>query len=303
MVATSSRQVRMERSGEMEVFVRVVQEGTLAAAARSLKLTPSGVSKLLSRLENRLGVRLLTRTTRALTLTEEGEAYHRASVRILRELDEAEQLASSGLVRGRVRISASIPFGSMFVAPAIPSFLERHPQVTIDLHLTDQVIDLLAQRTDLAIRIGDLPESSLVARKIGESALITVASPSYLARRGSPASPSALSDHDCLTFNFRRSRSGWKFRRGGRTFEQPVSGRLQVNSGETMRAMALAGAGIARLALFHVAADLKAGTLVPVLSEYDPKQTEVVHAVYAGGGHVPRRVRLFIEHLLEWLER
>jgi DNA-binding transcriptional LysR family regulator len=295
--------VQMERSGEMEVFVRVVQEGTLAGAARTLTLTPSGVSKILTRLEGRLGIRLLTRTTRALALTEEGEAYHRACVRILRELDEAEQVASEGLVRGRLRVSASIPFGSRFVAPAIPTFLERHPQVSVELSLTDQVIDLIAQRTDLAIRIGELLDSSLVARKIGESTLVVVAAPIYLAQHGTPLAPGDLQRHECLTFTFRRSRTGWPFRRGGRIVEQRVTGRLQVNSGETMRALAIAGAGIARLALFHVATDIEAGRLVPLLADHDPKERELVHAVYTGGGHAPRRVRLFIDHLAESVGR
>jgi DNA-binding transcriptional LysR family regulator len=295
--------IAMERSGEMEVFVRVVQEGAFAAAARSLDLTPSAVSKLIARLEARLGVRLLVRTTRALRLTEEGEAYHRAALHILRQLDEADQQIATGAVRGRLRVNASIPFGTMFVAPMIPAFLERNPDLIVDLSFTDDVVDLLAQRTDVAIRMGTLAESALIARKLGESRRVVCAAPNYLARKGTPETPEDLRDHECLTFNFRRSNSGWTFRWNGRDIQHPVSGNLQVNNGETMRQMTLAGAGIARLGMFHVAADIAAGTLVPLLEAYNPGDLEMVHAVYVGGGQVPRRVRVFIDEMTKTLAR
>lgn len=289
--------VAMERSGEMEVFARVVQEGAFSAAARTLDLTPSAVSKLIARLEARLGARLLVRTTRALSLTDEGEAYHRAAMRILQEMNDAEQQASGGAVRGRLRVSASVPFGTMFVAPAVTRFLERHPQVTVDLSLTDDVVDLLAQRTDVAIRVGTLPDSALVARRLGQSRRVICASPDYLARRGEPLRPEDLADHDCLTFNFRRGRSAWPFRRDGDMIEQPVSGSLQLNNGETMRQMALAGVGVARLGLFHVAEHIAAGQLVALLEAYNPGDLENISAIYVGGGIVPHRVRMFIDHL------
>lgn len=293
----------MERSGEMEVFLRVVREGAFSAAARSLDLTPSAVSKLMARLERRLGARLLVRTTRALSLTEEGAAYHRASLRILQELDEADQAAAGGAIRGRVRVSASIPFGAMFVAPALPAFLARHPDLTVDLSLTDEVVDLMAQKTDVAIRMGTLPDSALVARKLGQSRRMVCAAPGYLARKGLPQAPDDLRHHECLTFNFRRSPGTWPFRLAGQDHDQPVSGNLQVNNGETMRQMTLAGLGIARLGRFHVAADIAAGALVPVLEEYNPGDLEPISAVYIGGGQIPRRVRAFIDHMAETLAR
>ena len=294
--------IPMERSGEMEIFARVVQEGGFSAAARTLDLTPSAVSKLIVRLEARLGVRLLVRTTRALSLTDEGEAYHRAAMRILQEMNDADQHASGGVVRGRLRVSASVPFGTMFVAPAVKSFLEHHPQVTVDLSLTDDVVDLLAQRTDIAIRVGTLPDSALVARRLGQSRRVVCASPDYLARRGVPVRPEDLADHDCLTFNFRRVRSAWPFRRDGDTIEQPVSGSLQLNNGETMRHMALAGVGVARLGLFHVAEHIAAGRLVALLEADNPGDLENVSAIYVGGGMVPHRVRMFIDHLVTELK-
>lgn len=291
--------IPMERSGEMEVFLRVVREGGFSAAARSLDLTPSAVSKLIARLEARLGARLLVRTTRALTLTEEGLAYQRAALRIVRELDEADQAASAGAVRGRLRINSSIPFGTMFIAPTLPTFMARHPDLIVDLSLTDDVIDLLTVRADVAIRMGTLPDSALIARKLGQSRRIICAAPSYLARRDVPQVPGDLGRHDCLTFNFRRAQVGWPFREDGRDLEQPVSGSLQVNNGETMRQLALAGVGIARLGWFHVAADIAAGALLPVLEQHNPGDLELIHAVHVGGGQVPGRVRAFIDHMAE----
>lgn len=291
----------MERSGEMEVFARVVQEGGFSAAARSLDLTPSAVSKLIARLEARLGARLLVRTTRALTLTEEGEVYHHAALRILQELNDADQEAAGGAVRGRLRVSATIPFGTMFVAPTMPAFIARNPHLIVDLSFTDGIVDLVAEKTDVAIRMGNLPDSGLIARKLGQSRRVVCAAPAYLERRGKPQMPADLGRHDCLTFNFRRARPSWLFHQEGRDLEQPVMGSLVVNNGETMKQMALAGAGIARLGLFHVAEDIAAGRLVSLLEDWNPGDLEMVHAIYVGGGPVPHRVRAFIEYMIETL--
>lgn len=292
--------ILMERSGEMEVFARVVQEGGFSAAARSLDLTPSAVSKLIGRLEERLGTRLLVRTTRALALTEEGEVYHRAALRILQEIEEADQAVGGGAVRGRLRVSASIPFGRMYVAPAVASFLEEHPGLRLDFSLTDDVIDLLEQRTDVAIRMGRLPDSNLRARKLGETRRIVCAAPAYLERHGAPRVPRDLEKHECLSFTFRRDRPSWPFRIDGRDVEQPVSGRLLVNNGDSLRQMAIAGVGIARTGQFHVAEHIAAGRLVPLLEDYNAGDIEPIHAVYNAGGPVPYRVRAFIDHLAAW---
>ncbi|MBO9123850.1 MULTISPECIES: LysR substrate-binding domain-containing protein [unclassified Rhizobium] len=290
--------ILMERSGEMEVFARVVRDGGFSAAARNLDLTPSAVSKLIARLEARLGTRLLLRTTRALTLTEEGEAYHHAALKILQALDDADQEAAGGAIRGRLRINATIPFGTMFVVPAIPDFIARNPDLIVDLSLTDSIVDLVAEQTDVAIRMGNMPDSGLIARKLGQSRRVVCAAPSYLERRGYPATPGNLEQHDCLTFNFRRARPSWPFRVAGREVGQPVKGSIVVNNGETMKQMVLAGAGIARIGLFHVADDIRTGRLVPLLEEHNPGDLELVHAVYVGGGPLPNRVRAFIEHMV-----
>lgn len=293
--------ILMERSGEMEVFARVVQDGGFSAAARNLDLTPSAVSKLIARLEMRLGTRLLVRTTRALTLTEEGEAYHHAALRILQEMNDADEEAAGGAVRGRLRINTTIPFGTMFVAPAIPEFVARNPGLVVDLSFTDGIVDLVAEKTDVAIRMGNLPDSGLIARKLGQSRRVVCASPDYLERRGFPETPADLEHHDCLTFNFRRARPSWPFRANGQDVAQPVKGSIVVNNGETMKQMALAGAGIARVGLFHVADEIAAGRLIPLLEDYNPSDLELVHAIYVGGGPLPHRVRAFIEHMVQRL--
>jgi DNA-binding transcriptional LysR family regulator len=293
--------ILMERSGEMEVFARVVQEGGFSAAARSLDITPSAVSKLIARLETRLGTRLLVRTTRALTLTEEGEAYHHAALKILQDLNDADQEAAGGAVRGRLRVNTTIPFGTMFVAPAMPAFIARNPNLIVDLSFTDGIVDLVVDKADVAIRMGNLPDSGLIARKLGQSRRVVCAAPSYLQRKGRPETPSDLERHDCLTFNFRRARPSWPFRWQDQDIAQGVTGSLVVNNGETMKQMVLAGAGIARLGLFHVAADIQAGKLVALLEDYNPGDLELIHAVYVGGGPLPHRVRAFIEYMIETL--
>ena len=295
--------VAMERSGEMEVFVRVVREGGFSAAARSLDLTPSAVSKLIARLEDRLGVRLLARTTRALSLTEEGDAYHRSALRLLQELNEAEQILSRGTMRGRLRVSVSVPFGTHIVAPALKGFLEKYPELSVDLSLTDDVINLLEQKTDVAIRVGALPDSALIARKLGQSHRVVCAAPAYLEKHGTPAAPADLQRHNCILFNFRRSRVGWPFRDGERQFELTVSGNVLVNNGETARQLALDGVGIARLGRFHVAEAIARGALVPLLEEFNEGDWEPIHILYLGGGEVPGRVRAFIDHMAETVAR
>lgn len=292
------QRIVMDRSGETEAFLRVVQEGGFSAAARTLGLTQSAVSKLVTRLEERLGARLLTRTTRAVNLTEEGEAYFQAGQQIIQQLNDAEQAAAAGAVKGRLRVNASIPFGAVFGTSVVTTFLAEHPDIIIDFSVTDDVVDLLAQKADVAIRMGNLPDTALLARRLGQSRRIVCATHAYLKRKGTPEKPEDLRGHDCLTFNFRRSRVGWPFRVKGKDIEQPVAGPLQVNNGETMKQMMLAGVGIGRVGLWHVAAEIKSGALQPLLEKYNPGDMEMMHAIHVGGGQVPNRVRAFIDHLV-----
>ena len=289
------------RSAEMEVFVRVVDLGGFTHAARNLRLTPSGVSKLISRLETRLGSRLINRTTRKLTLTEEGQAFYQRAVRILGEMEEAEREAASGAApRGRLTVNSNIPFGMLHVMPLIPHFLEQHPDVTLDLVLTDTLIDLMQERADVAIRVGPLRASRLVARKLGSSRMVVVGAPDYLAHAGTPKTPSDLADHRGIGWTFPRSIRGWPFKRGDRTEEAVPPPAARVSDGEAARRLALGGVGLARLALFHIGPDIEAGRLVPVLQSYNPGDREDIHAVYVGHtAPLPARVRAFIDFLAE----
>ncbi|MBQ0822565.1 LysR family transcriptional regulator [Microvirga terrae] len=296
---------RMEvnRSGEMEVFVRAVDLGGFSAAARALRLTPSAVSKLVARLESRLGARLVNRSTRKLQLTPEGAAFYDRAVRVLADLDEAERGAASGAVpRGRLRVNTSVPFGTHRLIPLLPGFLARHPEVTVEVTLTDAVVDLLEDRADVAIRVGPLKSSQLVARKLAESRMVLVAAPAYLDRHGTPRSPEDLARHNLLGFSFARQSNGWPFRdREGNVTVVVPTGNAQVSDGESMRLLVLTGLGISRLSRIHVGPDMEAGRLVPVLEAYNPGDMESIHAVYVGGGHLPARVRAFLDYLVEIL--
>lgn len=289
----------VNRFGEMEVFARVVEEGGFSAAARACRMTPSAVSKLVARLEGRLGARLVNRSTRRFQLTPEGAAFYERSVAVLADLEEAEREASAGAQpSGRLRVNSNVPVGTHLLLPIVPAFLECHPGVSLDIALTDRVVDLLEDRTDVALRSGPLRSSRLVARKLGQTRLMVVASPAYLARAGTPRTPADLAVHNCLAFSYTRAVNGWPFvRRGRRTVVTP-HGNTQISDGEALRSVTLAGLGLARLAEFQVRADLDAGRLVPVLEDYDPAETEDIHAVYVGqGAHLPARVRAFLDFL------
>ncbi|WP_424135913.1 LysR family transcriptional regulator [Roseomonas chloroacetimidivorans] len=289
------------RSGEMEVFVRVVERGGFSAAAKALGLTPSGVSKLMTRLEARLGTRLLLRSTRQLKLTSEGQAFYSRSVRVLADIAEAEQEAAAGATpRGRVRINTNLPFGLHKLLPLVPGLRARYPEVELDLVMTDQVVDLTREGADLAIRSGMLRPSRLRARKLGESGYAIVASPAYLAEHGRPESFADLEGHVRLAFNFARSVPDWLVLHEGEAVALPPRGGVLASDGEALRQLALAGVGLARLNLFHVGPDIRAGTLVPVLEHLNPGDVETVHAVYLGqASPLPARVRAVIDYLSE----
>lgn len=289
----------INRAAEMEVSVRVVERGGFTAAARDSRLTPSAVSKLLSRLEARLGARLINRSTRRLQLTPEGHAFYGRAVRVLADLDEAEREASAGATpRGHLRINCNVPFGLHYLLPLVPKFLDLHPAVTLDIVLSDTVVDLLQDRADIAIRVGPMRESRLVARKLGTSLMAVVASPAYLRRHGIPRTPADLADHRAIGWTFARMLSGWPFVKGrGTEMQQPPS-IANASDGETARQLALGGAGIARLALFHIGTDIEQGHLVPVLQDFNPGDREEIHAVYLGqGGPLPARARALIDFL------
>ncbi|MGV0819496.1 LysR family transcriptional regulator [Martelella sp. AMO21009] len=287
------------RSGEMEVFVRVVEHGGFSPAARVAGMTPSAVSKLIARLEARLGTRLINRSTRQLQITPEGCAFYERATRILADMEDAERAAGIGeQAVGRVRINTSASYFNHILAPVLPEFLALYPAVTLDIVQTDAVVDLLAERTDVAIRAGPMKSSSLVARKLGETALTIVASPSYLKRCGEPGSIADLEQHNRLGFGYARAVNGWKLWENGEVRLVPATGQVQASDGEGLRHLALSGVGIARLAHFTVRADIAAGRLIPILRHLDIGEKEDFHAVHIGqGGPLPSRVRSVLDFL------
>jgi len=285
--------------GDIETFLAAARSGSFAAAARVLRLTPSAISRSIARLEQRLGVALFRRTTRSLALTPEGEVYRGRMSALIEEIEEVEGnlgRESQGL-RGKLRINASVPFGTQYLLPILPRFTALYPDVVIDLSLSDAVVDLVEERADIAIRIGPLRDARLKAKKLGHSRMVLVASPTYLAARGTPAQPQDLDGHSCLQFSFRRSVDSWPFRIGGRIVHRPVEGAFFGNSGEVVRLMAVAGGGIARLGRFHVANDLRDGRLVEILADRNPGDGEDIHALYSGQDRLAGRVRAFLDFL------
>lgn len=291
----------INRFTEMEVFVTVIETGGFSAAARQVRLTPSAVSKLIARLEARLETRLFNRSTRQFQLTPEGCTFYEAAKRILADLSEAEQRASQGeRPAGPVRISASASYFHHVLAPIVPQFMALYPAVTLDISLTDALVDLLAERTDIAIRTGPLKTSSLIARKLGETARTIVAAPSYLEQYGQPRHVADLKSHNLLGFSYVRSEPGWTLSEDNHCVVVPVAGRVQISDGEGVRRLAVAGAGLAMLADFTVRDDVAAGRLAPVLSHCNTRDTEVFYAVYIGeGGPLPARIRVVLDFLSE----
>lgn len=287
------------RFGEMQIFLAVAQGGSFASAAKALRLTPSAVSRAVARLEARLGAQLVSRTTRALALTAEGEVYRARVTGLVAEIDEVER--GFGRVdeapRGPLRINASVPFGTQCLLPILPRFQALYPDVVVNLALSDTLVDLVEERADIAIRIGPLRDTGLKAKKLGRSTMAVVASPDYLTERGEPAHPRDLSAHSCLQFSFRRSVDTWPFLIDCAVAQRPVGGAFLGNSGEVVRLMARAGGGIARLGRFHVSADLASGRLVEILREFNPGDHEDIHALYVGHQRLASRIRAFLDFL------
>ena len=292
--------LEVNRSGEMEVFIRVVELEGFSAAARAFGMTPSAVSKLVGRLESRLKVRFLNRSTRQIQLTPEGCVFYERSVKVLADLEEAERGAGDDSPRGRLYINTNVPFGEHFLLPLVPEFLARHPDITLDIALTDEVIDILGRRADVAVRAGPLKSSRLLARKLGATRMVIVGAPAYLERQGMPLHPADLERYNRLGFNYARATEGWPLLDQGQTINVAAVGNAQVSDGEALRRLALAGLGLARLAAFQVKDDIAARRLQPVLEDFNPGDREEVHAVFLGqGGYLPSRVRALLDFLVE----
>lgn len=291
----------VNRAAEMEVFVRAVELESFSAAARACRMTPSAVSKLIARLEARLGTRLINRSTRRLQPTPEGALFFARASRLLAELDEAEREAGGSLkVSGHIRLNVNASYSHHILAPVLPAFVAGHPEVSLEITQTDAVVDLLAARTDVAVRAGPLKVSSLMARKLGATRMVIVGAPGFLARHGTPSSLAELERLHRLGFSYARAVDGWPLIENGARRLLPVRGPVQASDGEALRHLAIGGAGLARLAAFTVGADIEAGRLVPVLEDRNPGDLEEVHAVYLGqGGPLPARVRALLDFLAE----
>jgi DNA-binding transcriptional LysR family regulator len=278
------------------IFVQVVRSGSFAGAARALDMQRSGVSRKVAELEEHLGARLLQRTTRTLHLTDEGRIFYDHCVRALAELEEAEQALAGmhGTPRGLLRVTAPLSFG--FLGPIVGDFLGENPDVQIELLCTDRVVDLVEEGFDVAIRVGRLPDTSLIARRLGTLPRYVVASPRYLKGRARPRKPEDLTGHGCLTFG--SNRATWKLVSQGREVEVKVEGQLAVNDYGFLREAAVAGAGIAMLPDLDCIEAIREGKLERLLPEWTSEETPI-HVLYPSTRHLSARVKAFVEYMQE----
>lgn len=290
-----------DRFTAMTHFVHIVEKGSLTSAARELGKTLPAVSRSLRLLEERLGARLLTRTTRAISLTEFGQQYYEHCRRILRDIDEAEGLAGEEgrVAQGLVRITAPLLFGRLHVAPLVVPFLAAHPRVQIDMQLADSIVSMVDDAIDVSIRIGDLHDSSLVAIPLGHVGRMVCAAPSYWAQHGKPQHPQNLKHHQCLTFRGLNQERGWLFRVQEEERYWPINTAYFCNDGATVISVARDGGGIAQMMSYQVATDVADGKLIPALDEYAPHPLPI-HAVYPGGRLLPAKVRALLD---DWVPK
>lgn len=291
------------QSYEMAVFVRIAERGSFAAAASDFELSPSAVSKIVTRTERRLGVSLLTRTTRRLSLTQEGEVYLERARTILDAITDAEAEVSQGRESpsGRLRISCGTAFGMHFLVPALSDFQNQFPLIDVELNITDRQVDLVAEQIDIGVRMGSLGDSSLIAKRIGQSRRVICASPAYLENHGTPQTPADLANHNCMTISHVSNLTKWPFSTPEGINRLSVHGNFSTDSAEVLRHMALAGQGIVRLARFLLIQDIRAGRLVPILTDHHNDETFPMSLVMPVGPHRAPRVRAFVNFITEKL--
>jgi DNA-binding transcriptional LysR family regulator len=288
----------MDRYSDMAILVAVVDAGGFSPAARKLNMTHSAISKRVQRLEDRLGVQLLLRTTRTMTLTDAGARYVREARPIIEDIQamEAAVIHDSDAPRGTLKVTSSSAFGHHRIVPAVIDFMRIYPDVKVNLTLTDALADIRHERIDVAIRSGAVTDQSLVAHKLASNERLICASPAYLAAHGTPAKPSDLSDHRCLKLNFESRFNDWEFRSSS-SREIRMEGDFTCNSLEGIRTACREGAGIARLPEYMVSDDLKAGRLVPLLQDFSRSSDSAIYALRAASDFVPAKTRVFIEFL------
>ncbi len=293
----------MDNLAGMTVFARVVETNSFTEAARRLGMSKAAVSKQVSKLEERLGARLLNRTTRRLSLTEVGAAFYERCARIVAEAEEAELAVSrlNATPRGTLKIDAPVNFGMQYLAPLLPSFMLRHPELRVDMTFNDRFVDLVEEGCDLAVRIGQLPDSSLVARKLAETRSVICAAPSYWDRHGRPREPADLAGHDCFAYSYLATGNEWRLKGPAGEVAVRTSGSLTANNGDVLRQAAVGGLGVVAMPVFIVCDDLRSGRLEPVLRDYEPP-TRGIYAVYPHNRHLSAKVRAFIDHLVDALD-
>ncbi len=289
----------MDNFSQLQAFMWANEHGNFSAAARANGLTPSTISKLITRLENRLQVRLFQRGNRSLTLTEEGSAYLVSAREVINAMAEADSLAEAFPTRvsGSLRIHTMTTFAKHQILPWLPEFLATYPGLTVDIQVGAQYVDHFDQGLDIAIHSGVLPDSSRIARKIGESAWVTCASPEYLARRGTPVHPEELMTHDCFNFGFNSAWNNWQFVVNQEKVTIAITPKAVFAQGDLLRDIALGGGGIVKLAQFHIGADIKARRLVPVLQAFDIPTKEPIYLIYSNRKHLSPRIRAFRDFL------
>ena len=285
----------MDRFGDLDIFARVVTSGSMSAAARELNISPAVISKRVRRLEERLGVRLLQRTTRQLALTEAGQGFYERVISILASIEDAEGFVASGVTqaRGLLKVSAPTSFGRLHIAPHLKRFLDAEPLVTVDLTLNDSFVDLVGEGFDVAIRIAELPDSSLVAKRLAPNHRLLCATPAYLAGFGVPRSLENLAQHRLVAHNTDQ----WRLEGPDGPAIVRLNGPLHTNSSEVVREALLSGIGIALRSTWDVGPELKSGALVRVMPEFSGGKRVAVHAVYPSRRHLEQKVRVFVEFL------
>lgn len=290
----------MDRLKQLETFVAVAAKGSLSAAALAEGVAPAVIGRRLDALEERLGVKLLVRTTRKITLTFEGSAFLEDCQRIVNDVQNAEASVSAGGVKasGHLRVSAPAGFGRKHIAPLVPAFSGAHPDVTVSLDLTDRMVDLVNEGFDCAVRLGELPDSSLVSLRLGDNRRVCVASPAYLAAHGTPRTLADLAHHNCLALgaSSANQQRGWTFQQDGKVVTIRVSGTMECSDGAVLHEWCLDGHGLAWRSWWEVGHDIAAGRLVSVLDAYAAPPIGI-HAVFPQRRHLPLRVRLFIDYL------
>lgn len=288
----------MDHFKQISTFVEVAARGSLSAAARAEGIAPAMIGRRLDALEERLGVKLLQRSTRKIALTDEGLSFLEDCQRILAELEDAETAVSerSAKASGHLLISAPAGFGRQHVAPLIPSFLAQHRGVSVTLNLNDRVVDLIGEGVDVAIRIAALSDSSLIGVKLADNKRVVVAAPSYLRRHGVPRSLDDLAAHNCLAISSEGSQRGWTFRQNGKNVTLKVGGNMVCNDGAVLHEWALAGEGLAWRSMWEVGSAIESGALVTVLDEFAAPGNDI-YAVFAQRRHLPLRIRAFVDFL------